>query len=79
MSNWICKGKDVLVGNGGPCVKGAICIPVSKPAAANSKVDTLFFDLEDYCRKLRHIEGVLHSALGKDVKDIGIGGKGVIL
>ena len=28
--------------------------------------------------KLTHIEGVLHSALGKEGKDIGIGGKGAL-
>ena len=43
MSRGICEGKDVLVGNGGPSVKDAICIPVLKPVAANSKVDKLRF------------------------------------
>jgi hypothetical protein len=43
MSKGICKGKDTLVGNGGPSVKDAICIPVSKPVDANSKVDKQCF------------------------------------
>jgi hypothetical protein len=43
MSKGICKGKDALVGNGGPSVKDAICTPVLKPVAANSKVDKQWF------------------------------------
>ena len=52
MSKGICKGKDVLVGNGGPSVKDAICTPVLKPTDANSKVDNKWFltDVEDSCR-----------------------------
>ena len=34
--------------------------------------------LKDSCRKLGHIEGVLHGAFGKEGKYIGIVGKGAL-
>ena len=54
MSKGICKGKDALVGIGGPSVKEQICIPVVTPSRANSKVDThrSLNDLEDSFAKL---------------------------
>ena len=81
MTRGICKGKDALVGIGGPSVKDAICIPVVTPSRANSKVDTNRFlsDLEDSFAKLERetkgFEGVLRGAEGRD---IGIGGKGAL-
>ena len=54
MSKGICKGKDVLVGSGGPSVKAYKVLPVVTPLRANSKVDTNTFlrDLEDSFAKL---------------------------
>ena len=76
MSKGICKGKDARVGNGGPSVKDAICIPVVTPSRANSKVDTnrCLSDLEDSFAKLvgetKGLEGILRDAASSD---IGIG------
>ena len=43
MSKVICKGKDTLVGNGGPSVKASICKPLQKPVMPNSKIDKQMF------------------------------------
>ena len=77
MSKGICKGKGALVGNGGPSVKDAICKPVLKPVVPNYKIDKQCF-LRNCCKKLRHFDGVLQGALGKEGKDNGIGGKGAL-
>ena len=81
MSKGICKGKDALVGIGGPSVKEQICIPVVTPPRANSSVDTnrCLSDLEDSFAKLvgetKGLEGILRDA---ESSDIGIGGKGAL-
>ena len=60
ISKVICKGKDTLVGNGGPSVKAAICKPVLKPVLPNSKIDKqlFFMVLKDSCETLYHFEAV---------------------